>query len=114
MTREQAKRKYEGLRRMTTARGCTSHESATAIRLAAALAKRWGFDMPPSATEFRPDFESRFKRAEQHAAMRFRWEYRRCGKPRCRCAGAQGDRHGPYRYGKKREGRKVRSVYIGL
>lgn len=98
---------------MTTARGCTVHEADTAHRLAAALAARFGFGNVPPATHWRPDFEQRFERAEQRAAGRFAWEYRRCGKSRCWCARARRKTHGPYRYGKKRIGRKVVSLYIG-
>ena len=113
MTREQARRKYDSLTRMTMARGCTSHEAETARRLAAALAARWGFDDSRAAREWRQDFDARFARAEARAAIRFNWEYRRCGKKRCRCAASLATRHGPYKYGKKRTGRKVSSVYVG-
>lgn len=99
---------------MTEARGCTKHEAATAARLAAALAKKWGFDNDPHQRQWRPDFDSRFARAEQRAATRWAWEYRKCGKKRCHCATtASGKGHGPYKYGKRREGLKVRSVYMG-
>ena len=40
------------------------------------------------------------------------WRFVRCGKPRCHCAkGSRG--HGPYAYAKRREGKKVRSIYLG-
>ncbi len=113
MTRDRARGKYHALCRMTIDRGCTPHEAATAARLAAALAQRFGFTREPSETTWRPDFEARWTRAEARAVVRFSWEYRRCGKPRCHCAGVGGTKHGPYRYGKKREGRKVRSIYVG-
>lgn len=113
MTQEQARRKWDSLRRMTVANGCTVHEARTASALADALNKRWGFTTPADDAAFREPFDERFNRAEQTAARRFRWEYRRCGKARCRCAQTGAARHGPYRYGKKRIGRKVVSVYIG-
>ena len=114
MTRTEAQRRYDSLRRMTTARGCTIHEAATAARLAHTLAKRYGLEDVVESREWRADFAARYTRAEQRAATRFKWEYRRCGKQRCHCA-SRGDRgHGPYRYSKKREGRKVRSIYLGL
>lgn len=98
MDRDQAHRKYATLLRMTTARGCTRAEAETAARLAARLAKTWAFT---------PSYE----RAEAGAARRWRWEYRRCGKRRCHCVRGRG--HGPYKYEKRREGQKVRSVYRG-
>jgi hypothetical protein len=113
MTRDEAHRKYKSLLNMTEARGCTSHEATTARRLAAALAQKWGFADPNTGRSWRPDFDSRFARAEQHAAARWKWEYRRCGKKRCWCARAAAKTHGPYKYGKRREGRKVRSIYMG-
>lgn len=113
MTREQARRKFDGLNRMTESAGCTHHESETARRLATVLAKRWGFDQAAVNRAWRKDFDERYTRGEKRAAMRFRWEYRRCGKTRCHCAGPGATRHGPYRYGKKRDGKTVRSVYIG-
>ena len=40
------------------------------------------------------------------------WRFVRCGKSRCHCArGSRG--HGPYAYAKKREGKKVKSIYLG-
>jgi len=98
---------------MTVANGCTTHEAETAARLAAALAGRYGFEQPHVARDWRPDFEQRFAHAEATAAVRFAWEYRRCGKANCHCSRAGSDRHGPYKYGKRREGRKVRSLYYG-
>lgn len=113
MTREQAKRKFNALRNMTEARGCTKHEAATAAHLASTLAKKWGFGSA-SSQRWRPDFDSRFARAEQRAAARWNWEYRKCGKTNCHCSRASTGRgHGPYKYAKRREGAKVRSVYIG-
>jgi len=40
---QRARRKFDALRRMTTARGCTPEEADTARKLAEALAKKWGF-----------------------------------------------------------------------
>ena len=37
-------------------------------------------------------------------------EWRRCGKPRCRCA--RGDLHGPYWYRYWYEGRRRRKAYV--
>jgi len=98
---------------MTVANSCTPHEAETAARLAAALAWRYGFEQRDTTRAYRPDFEERFARAEATAAVRFAWEYRRCGKSNCHCSRAGSDRHGPYKYGKRREGRKVRSIYYG-
>jgi len=98
---------------MTTSRGCTPHEASTAKRLAGQLGKKWGFTGAFSSREYRPDFDSRFARAEQRAAQHFAWEYRRCGKPSCHCARSPRPPHGPYKYGKRREGRTVRSIYMG-
>jgi hypothetical protein len=113
MTREQALRKWRSLTAMVVERGCSVHEAATAARLASVLARKWGFGDSPGRAHERPDFDVRYTRAEQRAAVRFAWEYRRCGKQNCHCAGRGTFRHGPYKYGKKREGRKVRSVYLG-
>lgn len=96
MEREQARAKWIALRRMTVARGCTLAESATAGAIAFRLATRWGF---VDANEDRP------------SRARWRWEYRRCGKPRCHCR--RGELHGPYKYEKRRRGRTVSSVYRG-
>ena len=98
---------------MTVERGCTPHEAATAAKLARALGQKWGFVEPRPRAEYRPDFDDRFKRAESRAAARWSWEYRRCGKKRCHCARAASPSHGPYKYGKRRDGRKVVSVYYG-
>lgn len=110
MTRESARKRWDALGRMTTARGCTAAEAATARRLAASLAARWGFGgAAPSAS--RPAYEERYARAERHAARHFRWEYRACGK---RCSTCRnGAAHGPYKYAKQRDGRTVRSIYLG-
>lgn len=98
---------------MTTANGCTEHEARTAAGLADVLNKRWGFTAPAEPSSFREPFDERFARAEQKAGLRYRWEYRRCGKARCRCAGRNAPRHGPYKYAKQRRGRKVVSIYGG-
>ena len=113
MTELVARRRYAALKRMTTARGCTPAEAATAARLAGVLAIRYGLEDSPAAGQWRADFATRFARAERHAAIRFHWEYRHCGKRRCWCArrGAKG--HGPYRYTKRRTGTTVRSIYWG-
>ncbi len=37
----------------------------------------------------------------------------RCGKPRCGKCGRKGPGHGPYWYGFWRDGKRVRSLYIG-
>ena len=37
-------------------------------------------------------------------------QYVRCGKLRCRCS--RGELHGPYHYCFRREGRKLKKVYI--
>ncbi len=108
-----ARRKRQALLRMTVDRGCTEHEARTAARLAAALEGRYGFAPDAATREYRAGFEARYARAEARAAVRFKWEYRRCGKARCHCARASSPAHGPYKYGKRREGRKVRSIYIG-
>ena len=113
MTRLEAKRKIESLLRMKVSRGATPAEEATARRLAEALASKFGFSIRPLRTEWRPDFDQRFARAEKRAGMRFNWEYRRCWKPRCHCMRTSGQGHGPYRYGKKRSGRRVHSIYLG-
>lgn len=113
MTKEEAKRKCDALRRMTVARGCTPHEAETARRLADQLAKKFGFASSAPQDTYRPDFDSRFHRAENRAASRFSWEYRKCGKPNCHCARASSPSHGPYKYRKERDGKTVRSVYIG-
>lgn len=113
MTSRAAQRKYDSLCRMTVANGCTEHEARTAARLATQLAQRFGFRVDGPTKAYREGFEERFARAEKRAAMRWRWEYRRCGKARCRCAGPGKPAHGPYKYAKQRRGRKVVSVYIG-
>lgn len=113
MTHAQAKRKYDALLNMTAARGCTPHEAKSAARLAKALAKKYGFAAPASQTSWRPNFDERYARAEERAASRFGWEYRKCGKDNCHCARSRSKGHGPYRYAKRREGRTVRSIYMG-
>lgn len=110
MDRAKAYRRWQSLGRMTTARGCTAAEAATARRLAASLAARWGFG-GAAPTPPRREYEARYERAERHAARHFLWEYRSCGK---RCSTCRnGAAHGPYKYAKVRTGRTVRSVYLG-
>lgn len=111
MDRAAAYRKWQTLARMTTARGCTPPEAATAARLAKALAGRWGFGGSTRSYDLRRDFETRYRRAEGRAARRWAWEYRTCGKPTCHCY--RGHAHGPYKYAKRREGGTVRSIYLG-
>jgi len=114
---------------MTTSRGCTVHEAAVAAAIRAGLDRVWRFSSrrwdescataaaparsrpPPGAARSTRQYE----RAEAAAAERFGWEYRRCWKRRCWCmrAGQERKGHGPYRYGKRRRGRKVSSVYLG-
>ena len=97
---------------MTVDRGCTVPEAHTAKRLASVLAAKWGFgdaDLRP----FRDDFYARYAAAEKRAAGRFAWEYRRCGKRACHCMRTAGPGHGPYKYGKRRDGKTVRSIYMG-
>lgn len=111
MDRDGAYRKWQALRRVTVANGATTHEAATAARLASVLASRFGFaDQEPR--QYREDFAPRYERAEARAARRWNWEYRQCYKPRCHCMKSDSP-HGPYRYAKQRDGRTVRSVYIG-
>ena len=112
MDTQQARRKWDSLRRMTKERGCSEHEAATARRLADALAKKYGFADAQPSTPFRQDFDTRFNRAAERAATRFRWEYRKCGKSTCWCARCAPG-HGPYKYHKERDGKTVRSVYLG-
>jgi hypothetical protein len=110
--RQAAYRKWKALLNLTVERGCTMHEADTAKRLADLMAKNYGFAREAEPEAFRPDFDARWKRAEQRAAMRWRWEYRSCGKAACHCM-RELTKHGPYKYGKVRKGRKVSSVYLG-
>lgn len=112
MDDQRARTKWEALRRMTVARGCTVHEAATAKRLADVLAKKYGFADAPPKTEWRGDFYTRYAKAEKAAVHRWHWETRRCGSDRCSCMHG-GPPHGPYKYGKVRRGKKVSSVYVG-
>lgn len=107
-----AHRKWEALKRVTVERGATKHEAATASRLAVALAAKYGFGVDRREGKWREDFDTRFHRAEHRAAKRWAWEYRRCGKARCGCMRGGGP-HGPYKYSKKRKGKKVVSIYVG-
>lgn len=109
--RSKALRKWRALLNLTVQRGATMHEAAVAAKLAKALAAKFGFGNTDKR-DFREDFASRFARAEQRAARRWAWEYRTCGKGRCHCMRGDG-KHGPYKYGKKRTGRKVVSIYVG-
>src|SRR5438552_12078775 len=109
MDRAAAYRKWQTLCRMTVERGCSQAEAEAAARLAARLATRWLTDAGPTTPQ--ADDETVYARAEQRAAQRWHWEYRRCGKPRCRCN--DGHLHGPYKYTKRREGQRVRSIYLG-
>lgn len=112
MDRKKAEARYRALRNMTEARGCSPNEAAIAKRLADALQKKFGLDDAPVSDSFRPDFDLRWERAEQKAAMRYAWEYRSCGKRRCHCM-RYGTKHGPYKYGKVRRGNSVNSIYLG-
>lgn len=110
--REAARRKWRSLLRMTVARGCTQPEADTAALLAHRLDLRYGFT---GETPAHPEsgFAERHAADERRAAMRWKWEYRRCGKPNCWCMGTTRPGHGPYKYGKRRSGTYVTSVYIG-
>jgi|SRR5579864_767014 len=112
MDRNKAQARWRALCNMTVASGCTVHEAEVAARLAKALASKWGFADTPVSDRWRDDFDARYERAEARAAMRYAWEYRTCGKARCRCMRI-GDKHGPYKYGKVRRGNHVYSIYLG-
>jgi len=113
MDAQQARVRWQALLRMTVERGCTIHEAATAKRMADVLAKKFSFVHADTETKWRPDFDARYERAERKAAMRYVWEYRTCGKVRCRCMRG-GRPHGPYKYGKRRVNGTPHSIYIGL
>ncbi len=50
----------------------------------------------------------------QHVGDRiYQLEQIRCGKPGCKCAGENGELHGPYWYAYWRESGKLKSRYIG-
>lgn len=49
----------------------------------------------------------------QRDGITYQLEYIKCGKPGCRCAGAGRLGHGPYWRAYWREGKKVKSKYIG-
>jgi len=105
MNRIQAERRYVALLRMTAKRGCTDAEAATAREIARRIAKMW--DLDSCATES-------VAQDERQAARRWGWEYRHCGRKNCWCFGKPiREAHGPYRYEKRREGRRVRSIYQG-
>lgn len=113
MNRTGAKRKIEALLRMTVERGCTKGEAATARRMAESLAAKWGFTIRPRTSgEKKPDYDERFREAEKKAAARWGWEYRSCGKKSCHCM-RDGSKHGPYKYRKRRDGKKISSIYGG-
>src|SRR5260370_20953026 len=113
MNQSQAQRKYDKLREIRGERGEGEHEAATAGRLALALARQYGLSDAAPGAPAREEFDARFRRAEARAAYTYAWEYRTCGKPRCRCMRV-GYRHGPYKYSKRREGKKVVSIYRGF
>lgn len=43
----------------------------------------------------------------------YQLEQVRCGKPNCKCAGGNGELHGPYWYAYWREEGKLKSRYVG-
>ncbi|MBD1822969.1 hypothetical protein H6F51_10765 [Cyanobacteria bacterium FACHB-DQ100] len=43
----------------------------------------------------------------------YQLEQVRCGKAKCKCAGANGELHGPYWYVYWREDGKLKSRYVG-
>ena len=113
MDKHRAQARYNALRNMTVDRGCTAHEAATAARIAAVLARQYGLVEEQPQAPARDEFDVRFARAEARAAYTYAWEYRTCGKRRCRCMRG-GSPHGPYKYSKRRRGKKVVSIYRGL
>jgi hypothetical protein len=112
MDRARAWSRWLALRRMTTERGCTGPEAATAARLAAALDERFAFTRAPRPWRSPEHFDEQWSRAERRAATRWHWEYRHCFKPRCHCARERLG-HGPYKYAKRRLQDKVVSIYLG-
>jgi hypothetical protein len=65
-----------------------------------------------TASAARPSTSGRQVVQEQHIGQTvYRQEGVRCGKLGCKCAA--GELHGPYWYGYRREGGKLRSWYIG-
>jgi len=116
MNRTQAVRRYEALLRMTVARGCTQSEAATAKEIARRIAELWGLDSCATGSPaYRKTYAGdRVAQDERQAAKKYGWEYRRCGKRSCWCAGRPiRETHGPYRYAKQRRGRYVYSIYQG-
>jgi hypothetical protein len=49
--------------------------------------------------------------AGEHKHYHYRQEYRKCGKPSCRCA--RGALHGPYLVAYYREGNRLKKRYLG-
>ena len=47
----------------------------------------------------------------EHKHYHYRQEYRKCGKPNCKCA--RGELHGPYLVAYYREGKRLRKRYVG-
>jgi hypothetical protein len=47
----------------------------------------------------------------EHKHYHYRQEFRKCGKPTCKCA--RGELHGPYIVAYYREGKRLRKRYLG-
>jgi uncharacterized protein DUF6788 len=86
------------LRRMDVAHGCTASEAASAREAIKRIEARVA----------QGEARTRVTREE---IRRRGWEFRTCGKKACHCMRG-GAAHGPYRYEKRRTGKKVSSIYM--
>lgn len=111
MTRDEAMARYRALGNMTVARGCTEPEAATAARLRRMIDEEWNFSSEQVRRGPIPN-KGEAERWYWANVMVWNWEHRKCGKKNCWCAGAARG-HGPYKYAKRRVGKKVASIYLG-
>ena len=100
-----------GRRRPRRRRTLDHHRSGRSTRAARAVHPRAQGDGDPLGRVVRhprPEWPMTFDVVPPIGSLQREW--RRCGKPRCRCA--RGSRHGPYWYLRWREGGRQRRRYV--
>ena len=70
------------------------------------------FDLEERIESLKQEISASTNDQEKERKTTIREEYKRCGKPSCRC-NTEGELHGPYLYEYWKEDGRTRSRYIG-